>query len=389
MQQPATYYHVKGCASKIQVHQGGTRSGKTYSILTVIIELCHRSHNAGAVITIARKTFPAVRASVMRDFFNILAKEDAYDPGMHNKSEATYMLWGNLVEFISVDQPQKVKGRKRDLLFLNEANELALEDWRQLALRTTGMPNGPSIILDYNPSDEFHWIYDEVIPRADAEFFQTTYKDNPFLEQSVVDEIERLQDTDENYWRVYGLGERGSSPSVIFPQWQAVDHPAEGAKLVAHGLDWGYANDPTALISVYRRGHELFFQEQLYSTSLTNPDISEELDRLGIGRELIIADSAEPKSLEELHRLGWNIKPSRKGPDSVRQGIDIMKRHRLHIVGDSPNLTKELRNYKWQTDKNGRNINRPVDTFNHAVDAIRYVCLNKLTTSHSGKYYIS
>lgn len=384
MNQPATYYHVKESKAKIQVHQGGTRSGKTYSILTALVELCYRSENAGAVITIARKTFPAVRASVMRDFFNILHREDIYDPELHNKSEATYRLYGNLVEFISVDQPQKVRGRKREILFINEANELTLEDWRQLVLRTTDR-----IIIDYNPSDEFHWIYDEVIPRPDSEFFQTTYKDNPYLEDTVVQEIERLKDTDENYWRVYGLGERGSSPSVIFPQWEEVDEPPDGCRIVAHGLDWGYANDPTALITVYRKGHELYLEERMYSTSLTNPDISDQLKTLDIGRELIIADSAEPKSLEEMHRLGWNIKPSKKGPDSVRQGIDIMKRHKLHIVQGSSNLIKEMRNYKWQTDKNGRNINRPVDTFNHAIDAVRYVCLNQLTTSHSGKYYIS
>ena len=200
MNQPATYHHVKESKAKIQVHQGGTRSGKTYSILTALVELCYRSENAGAVITIARKTFPAVRASVMRDFFNILHREDIYDPELHNKSEATYRLYGNLVEFISVDQPQKVRGRKREILFINEANELTLEDWRQLVLRTTDR-----IIIDYNPSDEFHWIYDEVIPRPDSEFFQTTYKDNPYLEDTVVQEIERLKDTDENYWRVYGL----------------------------------------------------------------------------------------------------------------------------------------------------------------------------------------
>ena len=151
MKQPATYYHVKGCSSRVQVHQGGTRSGKTYSILQCLVELCHANHNAGAVITIARKTFPALRATAMRDFFEILEKEDAYDVNLHNKSEATYVLWGNLVEFISVDQPQKVRGRRRSTLYVNEANELNLEDWRQLMLRTTDRA-----IIDFNPSDEYH-----------------------------------------------------------------------------------------------------------------------------------------------------------------------------------------------------------------------------------------
>ena len=168
MRQPATYYHVKGCNTRVHVHQGGTRSGKTYSILQTLVELCYENENSGAVITIARKTFPALRATAMRDFFSILEREDAYTPDNHNKSEGTYRLWGNLVEFISVDQPQKVRGRKRDILFINEANELALEDWRQLLLRTTGRA-----ILDFNPSDEYHWHYQEVIPRDEASFFRT------------------------------------------------------------------------------------------------------------------------------------------------------------------------------------------------------------------------
>ena len=168
---PATYYHVRNSKKRIQVHQGGTRSGKTYSILQSLIELCHK--NSGLVVTICRKTFPALRATAMRDFFEILENEDAYNVELHNKSEGTYQLWGNLVEFISVDQPQKVRGRKRDVLFINEANEITLEDWRQLILRTTGR-----IIVDFNPSDEFHWLYD--LPnRDDCDFFKTTYKDNP------------------------------------------------------------------------------------------------------------------------------------------------------------------------------------------------------------------
>ena len=229
---PATYYHVKECKSKIQIHQGGTRSGKTYSILTALIELCHK--NSGLVITICRKTFPALRATAMRDFFEILNKEEIYNPDLHNKSDATYQLWGNMVEFISIDQPQKVRGRKRDVLFINEANEINLEDWRQLLLRTTGR-----VLIDYNPSDEFHWIYEEVIPREDAEFFRTTYKDNPFLPESVVMEIERFKTADENFWKVYGLGERGTSQATIFTHWKEINQIPNENKLLIIGLDFG------------------------------------------------------------------------------------------------------------------------------------------------------
>lgn len=352
----------------MQVHQGGTRSGKTYSILQALIELCHANADSGAVITIARKTFPAIRASVMRDFFEILEGEGLYNPAQHNKSQATYVLFGNLIEFISVDQPQKVRGRKRDILFVNECNELTLEDWRQLILRTTGR-----IIIDYNPSDEFHWIYDHVLTRDDHTFFQTTYKDNPHLPQSTIDEIERLKDADENYWRVYGLGERGTSRATIFTHWKQTAQVPEGWKLLCYGLDFGYTNDPTAIVGVYTDGEGFCLDELCYATGLTNAAISSTLREAGVSRTaMVVADSAEPKSIDEIHGHGFNMHPARKGPDSVRSGIDYMRSRPLLITERSVNGIKELRNYKYKEDKNGRQLNEPVDAFNHFVDAARY-----------------
>ena len=384
MKQPSTYYHVKKSKAKIQIHQGGTRSGKTMSICQALIELCFKNKGAGIVITIVRKTFPALRSSVMRDFFQILTDGGNYYEENHNKSQATYTLFGNLVEFISADMPAKLRGRKRTLLYINEANELSLEDFRQLILRTTD-----KTILDYNPSDQYHWIYEHVLPREDVDFFQTTYLDNPFLEQSVIDEIERFKETDENYWRIYGLGERGVNTAAVFPQWQVADEIPERAKLVAFGCDWGFTNDPTAIVSVWREDYSLYIKEHLYSTGLTNRDISMELDKLELNRTPIICDSAEPKSIEELHRLGHNVKPSKKGPDSIRLGIDIMKRHKLYILKDSLNAQKEFRNYRWETDRNGVQLSKPIDNNNHIVDAVRYVCINRIGTPYSGKYFIS
>lgn len=382
MKQPATYYHVKGCSSRIQVHQGGTRSGKTYSILCALIEWCVINWNAGYIITVVRKTFPSLRGSVLRDFIEIISNQGYYDAAHHNKTENLYHLFGNTWEFISVDESMKIRGRKRQIAFLNEANELHLEDFRQIILRTT-----ERLILDYNPSDEFHWIYDEVIPRDDATFFKTTYLDNPYLSHETVAEIERLRETDENYWRVYGLGERGISRETIFQTGTFADLPTE-SKFVAYGLDWGYANDPTAIVSVHRRGDELYIRELLYRGGLTNPDIVEELNALGVQRhDLIVADSAEPKSIDEIHRHGFNIKPAKKGPDSVRIGIDAMRRMKLHVHEASLNVQKEFRNYKWQTDRNLRVLNTPVDDWNHAIDAVRYVCLNQLL-KRSGQYFV-
>ena len=384
MKQPSTYYHAKKSNAKIQVHQGGTRSGKTYSLCQVLIELCWKNKNAGLVITIVRKTFPALRSSIMRDFFEILSKGDHYKVENHNKSESTYKLFGNLIEFISADMPAKLRGRKRNILYINEANELHLEDWRQLLLRTTD-----KTIIDYNPSDTFHWIYEEVLTRDDVDFFKTTYKDNPFLEQSVIDEIERFKDTDENYWRVYGLGERGLNVAAIFPQYEITESIPERAKLIAYGLDWGFTNDPTAVVSVWQEGYALYIKEHIYKTGMTNRDISIELFKLDLDRTPIICDSAEPKSIEELHRLGHNVKPAKKGPDSVRIGIDIMKRHKIYVLRESTNAEKEFRNYKWEVDRNGKTLSKPVDKNNHIIDAVRYVCINRLGQNYTGKYYIS
>ena len=379
---PATYYHVKECKSKIQIHQGGTRSGKTYSIITALIELCHK--NSGLVITICRKTFPALRATAMRDFFEILNNEDIYNPDLHNKSDATYQLWGNMVEFISIDQPQKVRGRKRDVLFINEANEINLEDWRQLLLRTTGR-----VLLDYNPSDEFHWIYEEVIPREDAEFFRTTYKDNPFLPESVVLEIERFKTADENFWKVYGLGERGTSQATIFTHWKEINQIPNEYKLLTTGVDFGYTNDPTAIVRVYTDGHGFAVDELCYATRLTNSDIAKVLRDNQVDRsDVVICDSAEPKSIDEIHAHGFNTHGARKGKDSVKNGIQFLHSRPLLVTARSVNLIRELRNYKWKEDKNGKQLNEPVDSFNHAIDAMRYAITFNQTNPNFGSYAI-
>jgi phage terminase large subunit len=375
-----TYYDAKGCTKRVQVHQGGTRSGKTYSLLLVLIELCYQNKNAGATITICRKTFPALRASVMRDFFEILNREDAYSEEFHNKSEATYILFGNLVEFISVDQPQKVRGRKRDVLYINEANELTLEDWRQLLIRTTG-----NILLDYNPSEEFHWIYNDVIPRDDAAFFQTTYKDNPHLDPALIAEIERLKDADSNFWRVYGLGERGQSRSTIFNHYIQVEEIGAEWRLLGYGLDFGYTNDPTACVAVYTNGAGFLFDEVMYQTGLSNRQIAQ---LLNVGKSQVVADSAEPKSIDELHGYGLNVHPAKKGPDSVRAGIQFLHSRPMAVTSRSVNLIKELRNYKWREDKNGRVLNEPVDAFNHAIDAARYAAMFNQSNPNFGKYRI-
>lgn len=382
MRQPTSYYQASESSAKIQIHQGGSRSGKTFSILQHIIETCYHNEGSGAVITICRKTYPALRASVMRDFFDILEREGLYKPAQHNKSQGTYILFGNLIEFISVDMSEKIRGRKRQLLFINEANELSLDEYRQLIIRTTGR-----VIIDFNPSEEFHWIYDHVIGRDDADFFQTTYKDNPYLEQSVIEEIERFKEVDVNFWNVYGLGQRGVNRSAVFTHWKQIKSVPESYKLMNYGLDFGYSADPTCIVAIYTDGHGFLLDEICYGTGLTNSAICQTMREAGIRRDdVVIADCAEPKSIDEIHGHGFNIHACRKGADSIRNGIDFLRSRPLMITERSINGIKELRNYKYKEDKNGRILNTPVDAFNHFIDASRYAITFNQSNPNFGSY---
>lgn len=376
------YRHLEQRKAKIVVEQGGTRSGKTYNILLWLI-LSYCGKHRGKTITICRKTFPAVRATVMRDFLSILENLGIYSDALHNKSNSEYLLNGNLVEFIALDQPQKVRGRKRDVLFCNEANELYYEDFRQLILRTTEFA-----VLDYNPSDEFHWIYDQIIPRDDCEFYQTTYLDNPFLEDTVREEIERLKVVNPDYWRIYGLGERAVSRSTVY-RFSTIRDIPDTAKHLAWGLDFGYSNDPTAMVRVFKDADTLYMTEVLYETGLTNQDIGQRLKAMGFSRsDVVYADSAEPKSIEELHRMGFNIKPASKGKDSLAYGIDLLRRHILVWEDTSNNGIREMRSYKYIEDKNGNLTNSPIDENNHLLDALRYAVSSTLSRPNYGKYSV-
>lgn len=375
------FEHLYDSQKKIVVEQGGTRSGKTYNILLFII-FNYCQVNTGKTITICRKTFPALRSSVMRDFIDILKSHNKYIEANHNKSNSEYQLNGNLIEFISVDQPQKIRGRKREFLFINEANELDYEDWQQLVFRTT-----EKIVIDFNPSDFYHWIYDKVIPRDDVEFYKTTYLDNKFLDSSIIEEIERLKETDDHYWRIYGLGERGYSKATIFKYYET-DNVPEDAEFVSFGLDYGYTNDPTAMVGVWKRGYDLYIKEYIYQTMMTGRDIHQRLKDMGIQRDLIFADSAEPRLNDELRKMGWNIRASVKGKDSINAGIDLLKRFKIHITKDSHNAIQEFRDYKWKEDKSGKLTNQPEPKNDHLIDSTRYACYSIMSQPNFGKYAI-
>ena len=358
--------------TKIVVNQGGSRSGKTYSILQLLI-LVKAFEEKNQVFSIVRKSMPALRATAMRDFFDILRSHDLYDQRNHNKTENTYVLNENLFEFMSLDQPQKKRGAKRTFLFLNEANELSLEDWIQLSMRTE-----KQIFIDYNPSMDEHWIYETVIPRVDCTYIHSTYLDNiQFLPEEVIKEIENLKAIDKNYWRIYGMGEIGQIKGLVLTNWEPVETYPEACTWISYGMDFGFTNDPTVIVKVGMEGGEIWVDELLYSRGLTNQDIVTAMIKLEISKgDDIIADN-QPQSIYEIRKEGFNIRPTFKGANSIITGIDILKRFRINVTKRSVNLIRELKNYKWKEDAMGHLMNQPVDKFNHAIDALRYVCMDR------------
>lgn len=371
------FEHLQESDKRFIVEQGGTRSGKTYNILIwLIVQLYSRK---GLVVSIVRKTFPSLRTSVMRDFFQILEDMGLYNVHNHNKTESTYKINGGFIEFISVDTPQKIRGRKRNICFVNEGNEITKEDYFQLNIRTT-----ERMIIDFNPSEDF-WIYEEVTPREDCDFHITTYLDNPFLPAELIHEIERLKKVDEYYWKVYGLGEMAAIQGVVLTNWTSKEFNAEEKKLKGYGMDFGFTNDPTTLIEVREQGGELWLRELIFQVGLTNQDIAARLKDMDI-QNSIVADSAEPKSIEELRREGFNVRGARKGTDSIRNGIDLLRRYKINIHPNSTNLIKEFKSYKMKQDKNGKFLNVPVDKFNHGIDALRYFVQTDMNGSGYGEY---
>lgn len=366
------FYDLRSSNARLRVHQGGTRSGKTYAICQYLIWLLTVTEQP-LVISIIRKTLPALKGSVQRDFMEIAESIGMFDDGANlNKVEGHFTYNNHLVEFLSVDDSQKIRGRKRNIAFLNEANELNQEDFRQINMRCTDY-----LILDFNPSDPVHWIYDEIIPRDDCDTWITTYKDNKFLPDDLVYEIERMRERDPDYWRVFGEGQKAVfSARQIFSNWTFTpvkdfpefDKSSEGVI----GLDFGYTNDPTSANYIVRKGDKIYIHQVIYETGLTNSDIVDRLKSKGYSDTLIYYDAAEPKSGEEMKRLGMLVKPAVKGTGSINAGISLLKEFDIIVSQESKNIIKEYHNYYWEQTKDGTIINKPVDRFNHAMDAIRY-----------------
>lgn len=377
--------------SKIVVNRGGTRSSKTWS-LNQLCALWLISGNYGegqycneGVWTTVRKYRTNLDGTVVRDFEDILKQEGWYNLVDHNKTKKQYRVGKRLVEFIGADDEQKLRGAKRNILYCNEANELEYkQEFFQLLMRTEN-----KIFIDFNPDDEQVWINQELeIKRSnevgDVEVIVSNYKNNSFLPKSLIKEIEYLQQTDKEFWKIYGLGEYGNISGLIYENVKYVDRMPD-AKLVSYGLDFGYSLDPAACLAVYKRDKDLYLKEIVYEKGLTNQDLAERLKPI-VNRDEVICDSAEPKSIEELYRLGINAKPAVKGRDSILNGIDILKRYNINVVNSS-NLKREFRTYKWATDKNGNSLQKPIG-LDHLMDALRYVALIHLKEHNRGWYSI-
>jgi phage terminase large subunit len=292
----------------------------------------------------------------------------------YNKSDRIFTFRnGTIIEFKSYSDAQDAKSGKRDYLFVNEANGITWDIYFELALRTR-----QRIYIDYNPNNTF-WVHDRLMGQKDVQVIISDHRHNPYVPHTLRNKVEQLREQDYELWKVYARGLTGKITGLVFNNWHICEEIPKDAKLIAAGLDFGYTNDETGCIEVYRQNGELWVDELLYETGLTNSDISKKLKRAGLSKNTeLIADSAEPKSIEELQRMGWNIRGAKKGPDSIQNSIDILKRYKINVTRRSINLRKELDRYKWRVDRSGRPLNEPVDSYNHLIDPLRYVALNKL-----------
>lgn len=347
--------------------QGSSRSSKTYNILIWLIIYCLTHKNTR--LSIVRATLPAIKGSVFIDFKEILIKMGVFDEKCLNKTEFTYVFSnGSWVEFFSTDSEQKLRGRKRDILYVNEANELKFIEWQQLKMRTTQFA-----IIDYNPSfTDDHWICD-INKDEKTHHFISTYKDNPFLEQVIIDEIESLQHKNKSLWQIYGLGLQAQIEGLIFSNVEMVNEIPAHVKMNHIGMDFGFTNDPTAIVNVGIYNDTLYCDELCYKTHMLSSDIIRELKKHE--NRKVISESADPRLIQEIKNSGIDIRPVYKGQGSVMEGITKMLEYKICITKQSLNLIKEFKNYTYEQDKEGKWLNQPIDSFNHGIDAIRYYIL--------------
>lgn len=353
------YQALSNSGVRFIINQGGSRSSKTYSLCQLIIVYCLQNPNK--VVSIVRKTFPALRATVMRDFFEIMKDLNIYEKTNHNMSENIYRFNnGSIVEFFSVDDEQKIRGRKRDIGWCNEANELWFDDFQQLNMRTE-----QKLIFDYNPSDSVSWLYE--LPQDESILIKSTYKDNPFLPESIKRQIEDLKRTDEAQYQIYALGEKAISRTNIYNTWEFISDKPMRFKNYVMGLDFGY-NHPTALMRVYWCDNDIYIEPVIYESYLTTSELIEKFKTLNINQtDDILADYSRPEIIAEMQNAGYNVNNANK---VVKQGIDYVKSFKVYAKDDK-RIIREYENYKYK--KVGDMItDEPIKMFDDAMDAVRY-----------------
>lgn len=355
---------------RLKIIQGGSSAGKTIATLLILIDRA-QTDKEKKLYSVVSESVPHLKRGAIRDFLNIMEGHGYYKESNWNRTDFIYTFeTGSKIEFFSADNSDKVRGPRRDNLFLNEANNINYETYTQLAIRTN-----EDIYIDYNPVTQF-WVHDEVIPSLEHDFIILTYKDNEGLPETIVKELEARRNR-KSWWKVYGEGQLGEVEGKIYRGWRIIDEVPHEARLVRRGLDYGYSNDPTALYDIYEYNGGYIADEVLYQKELSNKQISGAIiNSEGGDTILVIGDSAEPKSNDEIKLHGVPILPAQKGPDSIVNGIQIVQNVKMSITKRSVNGIKEYRNYLWEIDKDGKILNVPEEGFNHAMDAIRYAIVS-------------
>ena len=352
---------------RIKIIQGGTSAGKTFGILPILIDKAAKK--GGLEISVVAESIPHLRRGALRDFLKVMKWTNRFVDERYNKSLLKYEFAnGSFIEFFSADDSKKLRGGRRNILYVNECNQISFESFLEMSIRTKD-----EVFLDYNPTAEF-WVQTELEGQEDAEKIILTYKDNEALDVGIVDQIEKNIKKAEtsNYWKnwvdVYVNGIMGKLEGIVFSNWKQIDTIPKEARLIGLGMDFGYTNDPTSVIEIYKHNETRILNEIVYQTGLLNSDIAKKLPK----DVPVYADSAEPKSIRTLQLAGITIKGVTKGRDSINYGIDVMQRENYLVTSNSTNLIKELRSYCWDTDKTGKRLNKPIDNYNHAIDAVRY-----------------
>lgn len=355
---------IAAMRTRVRILQGGSSAGKTIGIIACLID--YAATHPGELISVVSETMPHLKKGAIRDFLNIMQAHGYYDDNAWNRTDYIYTFTNNTkIEFFSADSSDKVRGPRRDVLFMNEANNMSYETYTQLSIRTNKM-----IYIDFNPVAEF-WVHTEVIPKVVHDFAILTYLDNEALPAAIVQEIESRKGN-KYFWQVYGLGEIGETEGKVYTGWRIIDEIPFEARLVRRFLDFGYTNDPTAIGSIYYYNGGYILHEECYQKGLSNKQIADILLSLDQPNVLVKADSAEPKSIDEIKGYGVNIQPAAKGKDSVVNGIQRVQDEKISITSESTNGIKEYRNYLWARDKDGKSLNVPIDLWNHFLDGMRY-----------------